>query len=203
MLAAVHDRPSAGLACADVGDGQTPVVDNYFGGMTMPARVRGGLGAGRYPHGTLMLARRACLEQIGLFDERYFAYCEEADLGERAAEPVGRSGSCAAPVSPTPISVGGSAIVDYLMLRNTLLLVRKHFGRYRATSGSSSPSCISCGDRAPSSRPWIFAPAARVRALVDYTRGRFGPPPQLATPGRAPSTRGSRTPVATRSSRRH
>ena len=51
-----------------------------------------------YPHGTLLLARRACLEDVGLFDERYFSYCEEADLGLRArAAAAGRSAWSGAP----------------------------------------------------------------------------------------------------------
>ena len=37
----------------------------------------------------LLLARRACLAEVGLFDERYFAYCEEADLALRALIVVG------------------------------------------------------------------------------------------------------------------
>ncbi|MEZ5136208.1 MAG: hypothetical protein R2699_14425 [Acidimicrobiales bacterium] len=54
MAAAQHH---VGLACADVGDGETPVVDPYFGGMTVPARAAGWEPAD-YPHGTLLLARR-------------------------------------------------------------------------------------------------------------------------------------------------
>ena len=49
LLDAVAHRPRAGLACADVGDGHTPYLDPYFGGITMPAgddvgrrRVAGG-----------------------------------------------------------------------------------------------------------------------------------------------------------------
>ena len=55
------------------------------GGMTVPARVTARAGSrSDYPHGTLLIARRAMFEAIGLFDERYFAYCEETDLGLRA-----------------------------------------------------------------------------------------------------------------------
>ena len=31
-----------------------------------------------------MMLRRDCLDEVGLFDERYFSYCEEADLALRA-----------------------------------------------------------------------------------------------------------------------
>ena len=37
MLCAAADEPMAGLMCADVGDGMVPVIDPYFGGMTVPA----------------------------------------------------------------------------------------------------------------------------------------------------------------------
>ena len=184
LLDAVAHRPDAGLACADVGDGHTPVVDPYFGGMTMPSTVTEGWEPAGYPHGTLMIARRSCLEEIGLFDERYFAYCEEADLGERARRAGWQVGIVRGARVVNPYLSGGSAVVDYLMLRNTLLLVRTHFGRYR--------SCIRFiialihlvkGLVAPSTRPWIFSPAARVQALLDYARGRFGPPPDRRSLG--------------------
>ena len=77
-------QPRAGLASADVGDGLTPILDRYFGAIPAPATVVDGWEPSGYPHGTLMLARRECLAEVGLFDERYFAYCEEAELALRA-----------------------------------------------------------------------------------------------------------------------
>ena len=37
-----------------------------------------------FPSGSAALYRRAMLEQIGLYDETYFVYCEDTDLGLRA-----------------------------------------------------------------------------------------------------------------------
>lgn len=37
-----------------------------------------------FPSGSAALYRRAMLEEIGLFDEMYFLYCEDTDLGLRA-----------------------------------------------------------------------------------------------------------------------
>ncbi len=90
MLQAANSRPRSGLVSADFGDGATPVVHPFLGGILEPARVSEGWEPAGHPHGTLMLARRALLEQVGLFDERYFAYCEEADLALRA--PPGSGG---------------------------------------------------------------------------------------------------------------
>ena len=175
MAAAQHH---VGLACADVGDGETPVVDPYFGGMTVPARVAAGWEPADYPHGTLLLARRACLEAIGLFDERYFAYCEEADLGVRARELGWRVGLVRG-ARVTNTHLGSSvALVDYLQHRNTLLLVRVHSGRYHAFIRL----CISIyqllgGWAVPSRRPLVFDAPARWAGIRDHLRRRYGPPP--------------------------
>ena len=85
MLAAVASRPSVGLLSADVGDGKRPIIDPFLGTIDAAPTVETGFDPADYPHGTLMMCRRACLEEIGLFDERYFAYCEEAELAIRAA----------------------------------------------------------------------------------------------------------------------
>jgi GT2 family glycosyltransferase len=182
LLDAVEHRPRAGLACADVGDGHTPYLDPYFGGITMPAGNDDvdddGWQPADYPHGTLLMARRSCLAEIGLFDERYFAYCEEADLGLRARNAGWLVGIVRTAQVRNPYLASRAEVVDYLMLRNTLLLVRQHFGRYK----SSIRFCIGLwhladGLARPHRDQWIFAPRARVRALRDYARGRFGPPP--------------------------
>jgi N-acetylglucosaminyl-diphospho-decaprenol L-rhamnosyltransferase len=178
LLAELARHPRAGLASADVGDGLTPVVDRYFGAIPEPARVVRGWEPAGYPHGTLLVARRSCLEQIGLFDERYFAYCEEADLALRAR----RAGWEVGVVRGAEVRNGtiGShvAVVDYLQLRNTLLLVRDHFGRYAVTVRTVTALCqLVAGLVSPRHRGPYWSPRARIRALVDYLRHRFGPPP--------------------------
>jgi GT2 family glycosyltransferase len=179
LVMAASARPRAGLACADVGDGETPVFDPYFGGMTVPARVSApGWEAVDYPHGTLLIARRAMLEAIGLFDERYFAYCEETDLGLRARAAAWEVGLVHGAMVRNPSMRSGSPVTDYLMHRNTLLLVREHSGRYHAfiRFGIAVEQLIR-GLLQPSYNPWIFSPRGRLRGMADFLRGRFGPPP--------------------------
>jgi N-acetylglucosaminyl-diphospho-decaprenol L-rhamnosyltransferase len=179
-LAAVRARPRAGLACADVGDGERPVVDPDFGGITLPidhVADDGWVDAG-YPHGTLLFGARRCLDEVGLFDERYFAYCEEADLGERARRAGWQVGLVTGAEVRNPYLGGGSAVVDYLMLRNTLLLVRDRFGRYKVSIRFAMAVWqLGAAVARRRSRSLVFAPRARARALVDFARGRFGPPP--------------------------
>ncbi len=175
---AVACRPRAGLACADVGDGHVPVVDPYFGGMTVPAAGGDGWQPAGYPHGTLLFARRACLADIGLFDERYFAYCEEADLGERARRAGWEVGLVRGARVHNPHLGSATDVIDYLMLRNTLLFVRDHFGAYRAAVRVVIALLhVASGIARPASRPWIFRPRARLRAVADHLGGRYGPSP--------------------------
>lgn len=178
MLAAVAPRPRAGLASADVGDDLSAVVDRYFGPLFRPAAVTEGWEPVDYPHGTLLLARRACLEDIGLFDERYFSYNEEADLGLRARGRRWEVGIVrGARVTNQDLS-SSVALVDYLQLRNTLLLTRDHFGRY-ATFIRLTTALLQLASQTvfPSRRPLVFDARARVRALRDHLRGCYGPPP--------------------------
>lgn len=178
MVEALAARPAAGLACADFGDGTTPIIDPYFGGILAPATVDDGWEPAGHPHGTLMLARRQVLEEVGLFDERYFAYCEEADLALRAKKAGWETGLIRGAIVVNPDLGTRIPVIDYLQLRNTLLLVKEHSGRYHATiRGLLAVGQLVSGLVSPGRRGPYFDAAARVRALVDYARGRFGPPP--------------------------
>ena len=178
MVAAADARPRSGLACADFGDGATPIVDPYFGGILAPATVQEGWEPAGHPHGTLMMVRRKVLEQVGLFDERYFAYCEEADLALRAAARGWETGLVRGALVVNPDLGTQVPVIDYLQLRNTLLLVREHSGRYHATIRFLlALGQLAVGLAVPARRGPYFDARARVRALVDFPRGRFGPPP--------------------------
>ena len=178
LLDAVNARPRAGLACADVGDGVTPVVDPYFGGILAPRTVESGWEPAGHPHGTLMVARRELLETVGLFDERYFAYCEEADLALRARDAGWECGLVRGAMVKNPYVATNAAVIDYLQLRNTLLLVREHSGRYHAFIRF----CIAlwhlgAGAVVPAKRGPYWNVEGRLLALRDFLRGHYGPPP--------------------------
>ncbi|WP_018501742.1 glycosyltransferase [Parafrankia discariae] len=178
MLGVLAQQPRAGLACADVGDGATPVVDPYFGGILRPASVTEGWEPAGHPHGTLMFARRACLDEVGIFDERYFAYCEEADLALRARSAGWESGLVRGAMVRNPTVGSTAAAIDYLQLRNTLLLVRDHSGRYHAFIRLCMALWhLASGAVVPARRGPYWNPEGRVRGVLDFLRGRFGPPP--------------------------
>ena len=186
LLDAVAERPRAGLASAEFGEPGKPVVDRYFGGILVDRRRDEGWEDAGHPHGTLLLARRGCLEDIGLFDERYFAYCEEADLGLRATAAGWEVGVVWGAIVRNPSVSVRSEVAEYLMLRNSLLLVREHFGRYPAFIRI----CFALVNTTrlglhPAARGPFFSWPARRRALLDFLRRRLGPPPPelLSAPG--------------------
>ncbi len=77
-----------------------------------------------------------------------------------------------------PTMRSGSPAVDYLMHRNTLLLVREHSGNYHACIRFGIAGCqLVRGVVQPSSRPLLFSAKGRARGMVDFVRGRYGPPP--------------------------
>jgi len=180
LLGAAVAEPMAGLACADVGDGHVPYIDPYFGGITMPGSPEPGWQAADYPHGTLMALRRACLDEIGLFDESFFAYCEEADLALRA-RAAGWTCGLVRGARVQNVNLGSSvAVVDYLQQRNTLRLVRSMSGRYHATIRLLiSVAQVVSGVLRPRRAPLVFHPRARWLGMRDYLLGRSGPPPPL------------------------
>jgi GT2 family glycosyltransferase len=190
LLDEVGVRPRAGLASADVGDGLTPVLDRYFGAIPAEATVVDGWEPAGYPHGTLMVARRQCLEEVGLFDERYFAYCEEAELALRARERGWEVGVVRG-AEVRNQDVGSNAeVVDYLQLRNTLLMVREHSGLYHATIRLLIALWqLGAGLVVPARRGPYWSPRARVRAIVDHVHRRYGPPPDGLGQGAGRATR--------------
>ncbi|MFW2382715.1 MAG: glycosyltransferase family 2 protein, partial [Acidimicrobiales bacterium] len=171
-------NPRLGLLSADVGDGMVPIVDRNFGPIFRPGTSTPGLELCDYPHGTMFIARRECLKQIGLYDERFFTYCEEADLGLRAGDAgwdvgLARGSRVINPRVSTP-----RAAADYLMERNTLLLTAKHFG-LTAAAVRTLLALAQLVDRTirRSRRDEYYSTRARLMALRDAALGRFGPPP--------------------------
>jgi N-acetylglucosaminyl-diphospho-decaprenol L-rhamnosyltransferase len=167
-------RPDAGLVCAEYGAGYdlVPCVDKVIGGYYRPAARGAGWQDVAYPHGTLLLARRGLLEEVGVFDERYFAYCEEVDLGLRARAAGWRVGHVWGAVVANS-RLPRQLLADYLQVRNTLLLVSEHFER-RDLRARLALAVASLAARATRD---LTRARLEARAVADFLAGRFGPPP--------------------------
>ena len=180
LLAAAAARPRAGLACAEYGDHEwsgKPVIDPYFGSILGPTAREPGWEDCDHPHGTMLLARRECLEDVGLFDERYFAYGEEADLGLRAQRRGWEVGIVWGAVVRNPGMSSEVGVPEYLMLRNSLLLVRDHFGRYHALIRFLMACWTTARGALGGRRTPFWDLRARLIALRDFLLRRYGPPP--------------------------
>jgi GT2 family glycosyltransferase len=178
MLAELESHDRVGLASADVGDGAVPVIDPFLGTIDAAPTVEEGFEPSGYPHGTLMLARRACIEEVGLFDERYFAYCEESELALRAADRGWTCGLIRGAVVRNPGMSASIERVAYLQLRNTLLMLREHFGRRHAAFRTLVALVqIPVGMVHAPARGLHWSPRGRLLAIRDHLRKRYGPPP--------------------------
>lgn len=183
MLERIAPVPDVGLASADVGDGSTPRVDPYLGPISVSATIDDGFEDADYAHGTLLMLRRGCVADIGLFDERYFAYCEEADLGLRARAAGWRVGIVRGADVSNPEMGPGAAWIDYLQLRNTLLLLRDHYGwSHVAFRVGVAAWQTAAGLLRPAGRTAFFSVRARLLAVADMARSRYGAPPTSLSP---------------------
>ncbi|HMQ55354.1 MAG TPA: glycosyltransferase family 2 protein [Anaerolineae bacterium] len=122
-MQAPHLADSAGLAIDQVG-----MAWNRYNGLVDPNETE------PYevfcPAGAAALYKREMLDEIGLFDERYFAYCEDMDLGWR-----GRLMGWRCLYVPTATvyhhhsatSGQGSRFKRYLLTRNRIWTVLKNY----------------------------------------------------------------------------
>jgi GT2 family glycosyltransferase len=130
--------------------------------------------------GCAFFVRTAVIEQIGGFDERFFAYYEETEFCLRAR----RAGWFVVHVPAakiwhkiTPTAREASPLVNYYMARNRLLLMR--LGRF----GLSAWMIALFSDYLLRYVNWLINPRWRIkkqqrkalfRAAFDYFGGRFG-----------------------------
>jgi N-acetylglucosaminyl-diphospho-decaprenol L-rhamnosyltransferase len=177
LFAEIATRPAAGLVCAEFGPefDLVPALDWILGGFYKPADRGLGWQDVDYPHGTLLVARRRTLEEVGLFDERYFAYCEEVDLSLRARAAGWEVGMVWGAVVDNG-QLPPQLLADYLQTRNTLLLVRSRFGRYAATVHILLALARTLGRMRRDRAKWRSHLQLEGLAVVDFLRGRFGPP---------------------------
>ena len=141
LVRAAEERPDAAALCPKIYFHDRPAVICSTGGRVSPwAGAARQVGRGEedrgqyervavrdYADGAAMLMRRLALERVGLLDEEYFAYWEETDWCDRAAEAGYRSYyvPAARVWHRTVRSQAPDAEYYYLYRRNALLFLRK------------------------------------------------------------------------------
>lgn len=116
--------------------------------------------------GACMFIKRSVLEEVGLFDPKYFLYLEETDLCQRARQSRFRLMFLYRPVAwhANAQAAGlGSSLQDYFLTRNRLLFGSRYARAYiKLLLIKDSLHIYRTG------RPW------QRRAVMDFYTGRFG-----------------------------
>lgn len=159
-----------------------------------PAAVDGIAACGWLDGGTVM-TRAAVLERVGRFDERFWSYYEETDLCLRARRAGYRVGVVLGAVAEqAPGGPGRPGPWAYLMTRNGVAFARRAAGlpglalagaRAVFELGLELVRVAARGlrlRRDSPAEPWALA-VGTARGLLDFCRGRWGPPPPLPGSG--------------------
>jgi N-acetylglucosaminyl-diphospho-decaprenol L-rhamnosyltransferase len=185
LIEAAEDRTRAGIVSPEFGVFEIPEVNPVHGPRFRRVGPRPpGWESVSFPHGTLMLLRRACIDDVGVFDERYFAFGEEQDLGTRARVAGWDVGIVWGARVRNPGHLVPGRTASYLQIRNSLLYVRDHLGlgailiRIVATSANTFVLLIH-----RRGRPSMYSFRARLAGIRDFVLGRFGPPPSTVAGG--------------------
>ena len=179
LLQAMERDSRIGITCPQYADRTVPQFTALRGVQLHVdlAKPRGTVQPVDVPHGTLLLVRRHCLQEIGLFDERYFAYGDEHELGARAKRHDWKVALVWGALVDNPETSTPSAWRSYLFARNSLLLVRDYFGLpaawLRALLILTNTARLVFAAR---NDAFAFSATARVKAVRDYFVGRYGRP---------------------------
>jgi N-acetylglucosaminyl-diphospho-decaprenol L-rhamnosyltransferase len=180
LLRTMIDNPQIGIACPEYGFPAVPRFSRlrYVRNITVSPRPRGMNEAIDMPHGTLIGFRKRCLLEIGLFDERYFAYGDEHEIGLRARRSNWQVAIVWGAVVENPGTWTSNRTRSYLFTRNSLLLVQTYAGwgwaglRLLLMLPNTLRMLL-----LPSYSDFPFATRARLLGIRDFLLGRFGPPP--------------------------
>lgn len=179
LVTAADTDPRVGIACPQYPDPFVTRLSRWRGTYPHAAapRAKGVAQEVDVPHGTLMLVRRECLDEIGLFDQRYFAYGDEHELGARAVRHGWKVVLVWGSIVTNPTTQTESAWRSYLFARNSLFLVHDYFGRAAATLRAIlilGNTLRLIGSKREDG--FAFSVRARWNAVRDYFTGRTGRP---------------------------
>lgn len=181
LIDAMEADSTIGIACPEYGFPEVPRFSRlrYVRILPVRPRPRGTAEPVDLPNGTLMLFRRSCLKDIGLFDERYFAYGDEHEIGLRAWRHGWKVAIVWGAVVVNPGTWTSSAMRSYLFTRNSLLLVRTYAGRWAAALRFllMIPNTLMMCLIPP--QGYAFSARARWAGMLDFLKGRYGSPPPL------------------------
>lgn len=180
LVAALQRYSDWGAACPEYGAAEVPTYSLLRGARlrSVPSRAAGTHEEVEYCHGTLAVFRRQCLREIGLYDERYFAYGDETEIGLRARRRGWKVGIVWGALVINPGSWSGSAVIAYLWTRSSLRLARAFGGPFGLCVRGLYVAAVTFAlwlQRTPEGS--LSSPRARWFGIRDYLKGYCGQPP--------------------------
>lgn len=184
LIKKMQAHPELGMVCPSFPTGEVGVFSPIRGPRVIPCKL-GEPDTVCYMdfiHGTLMLFRRECIKQTGLFDERYFAYGDEIDLDLRARKKGWKIGMIWGATVINPGTWVARPVVTYLCTRGTMLLALDHGGHLAAAIRAALIvlNSLKMAFMPTNQRHALCHPKARVAAVRDFYLNRFGAPPPLS-----------------------
>lgn len=181
LLKSAQDDPKIGIACPEPGSANDlPRYSPVRGPRLLPSPPRsfGKVESVDFAHATLFLVSKDCLEEIGTFDERYFAYGDEYDIALKARRLGWTVALVWGAIVINPISGTSKPIISYLFARNTLLLARTYGGWIQAIARMFLMfiNTLRLSLMPPSKRSGL-CPVARLVGIRDFLMRRYGAPP--------------------------
>lgn len=177
LLQAIMGKASIGIVSAEYGVNHLARFSALRGPYMVSVPPGGeGFEPEAFPHGTCMMIRRQCLEEIGLFDESFVVYGDEIDLALRAWSKGWEVGVVWGARVINPERSIASKAAGYYQLRNSILLVRRWRGKFwgllRALRSLINTFLLIFWK---SRRPETFSVKMRLKAIWDGLLGRSGP----------------------------
>jgi GT2 family glycosyltransferase len=177
---ALQAHPKWGMACPEYGNPEKPRY-RVIRGATLQKVGRRPAGTGEeveYCHGTLAMFRRECLKEIGVYDEGYFAYGDETEIGLRARRKGWKIGLVWGAILINVGSWSGGPVIAYLWTRNSLRLARTFGGLHGMFGRLVVILLATLREKLRGSlNSSMSSPKARLLGVRDYFRCYGGAPP--------------------------
>jgi GT2 family glycosyltransferase len=180
LLKGLGEHSDWGMACPEYGEPAKPRYNSLRGATLeqVPPRPAGTHEEVEFCHGTLAVFRRACLLEIGVFDEGYFAYGDETEIGMRARRHGWKVGLVWGALLINPGSWSGGPVIAYLWTRNSLRLARTFGGLFGMMGRLVVVLMATFREKSRGSlESSMSSPKARMLGVRDYFRGYCGGPP--------------------------
>src|SRR5262249_41191045 len=179
LAEAFHSDERVGIVSPHYGDNHLPVFSPIRGPklVRVDPRPSGTIECVDWVHGTLMGLRKACLKEIGLFDNRYFAYGDEQELCLRANRGGWKTAIVWDAVVRNPSTSVPTTLLLYLQTRGTLLLASDYGGKL-SSAARVVLIVLNTIRLFVTGKLDKNAAIARMRAVGDFLLDRLGKPPE-------------------------